>query len=171
MLAVEGSKCTIKWQPEKKSRSPSITDVFPNAFHRIPSLDSASEAPLYPGFDHQAADPKTPLRSAALQNTQMQSDPPKLFVLISAAVQRVTHRPVLQCLTAMLINSLEPCIPTHELVHQMLIFCSFRNLPSQSQVRTSLLRLCSEALFGAQKRVVLPLKTGFQALLEGAQFW
>ena len=65
--------------------------------------------------------------------------------------QRTTHVSVLQCLTAIVINSLEPCIPTQRLIHQMLIFSSFRSLPSQSQVADSLLRLCSEALFGAQR--------------------
>ena len=49
----------------------------------------------------------------------------------------------------------------------MLIFCGFRSLPSQSQVPDSLLRLCSQALFCAQRRVVLPLRGGFQALLSG----
>ena len=117
--------------------------------------------------DHEATDPKTSLRSAAQQNTQTQSDPAKLFLLISSAVQRAIHLPVLQCLTAIVTNSLEPCIPTHQFVHQMLIFCDFRSLPSQSQVPDSLLSLCSEALFGAQRRVVLPLRGGFQALLSG----
>ena len=167
VLVVEGSECTIKWQTEKKPSSHSITDVFLTAFHSIPSSDSASEAPLYPESDHEATDQKTSLRSAAQQNTQPQGVPAKLFLLISSAVQRATHVPVLQCLTAIVINSLEPCIPTHQFVHQMLISCGFRSLPSQSQVPDSLLRLCSEALFGAQRRVVLPLRGGFQALLSG----
>ena len=167
MLAVQGSECIVKWQTEKKPSSHSITDVFFTAFHSIPSLDSASEASLYPGSDHEATDPKTSLRSAAQQNTQTQSDPAKLFLLISSAVQRAIHVPVLQCLTAIVTNSLEPCIPTRQFVHQMLIFCGFRSLPSQSQVPDSLLRLCSEAFFGAQRRVVLPLRGGFQALLSG----
>ena len=113
VLAVEGSECTIKWQTEKKPSSHSITDVFLTAFHSIPSSDTASEAPLYPESDHEATDPKTPLRSAAQQNTRTPSDPAKLFLLISSAVQRATDVPVLQCLTAIVINSLEPCIPTH----------------------------------------------------------
>ena len=49
----------------------------------------------------------------------------------------------------------------------MLIFCSFCSLPSQSQGPDSLLRFCSEALFGAQRQVVLPLRGCFQALLSG----
>ena len=150
LLAVEGSECTIKWQTEKKLSSHSITDVFLTAFHTIPSSDSASEAPLYPESDHEATYPKTSLRSAAhqnTQNTQTQSDPAKLFLLISSAVQRATHVPVLQCLTAIVINSLQPCIPTQQFVHQMLIFCGFRSLPSQSQVPDSLLNLFKEALF------------------------
>ena len=61
---------------------------------------------------------------------------------------------------------LTPCMPTHQFVHQMLIFCGFRSVPSQSQVPNSLLKLCSGALFGAQRRVVLPLRGGFQALLS-----
>ena len=126
------------------------------------------EAPLYLESDHEATDPKTSLRSAAQQNTQTQSDPAKLFLLISSAVQQcATHVPVLQCLTAIVINSSEPCIPTHQFVHQMLIFCGFCSLPSQSQVPDSLLRPSLEALFGAQRRVVLPLRGGFQALLSG----
>ena len=151
VLAVEGSECPIKWQTEKKPSSHSITDVFLTAFHSIPSSDGASEAPLYPESDHEATDPKTSLRSAAQQNTQTQIDPAELFRLISSAVQHAIHVPVLQCLTAIVTNSLEPCIPTHQFVHQMLIFCGFRSLPSQSQVPDSLLRLCSEALFGAQR--------------------
>ena len=47
------------------------------------------------------------------------------------------------------------------------LFCSFCSLPSQCQVQDSLLRLCSEALFGAQRRVVLPLRGCFQAVLSG----
>ena len=165
VLAMEGSKGTIKWQIEKKPGSHSIPNVFLTAFHSTPSSDSASEAPLYPESDHEATDPKMSLRPAAQQNTQTQSDPAKLFLLISSAVPCATHVPVLQCLTAIVINSLEPCIPTHRFVHQMLIFCGFRGLSSQSQVPHSLLRLCLEALFGAQRRVVLPLRGGFQALL------
>ena len=49
----------------------------------------------------------------------------------------------------------------------MLIFCSFCCLPSQSQRSDSLLGLCLEALFGAQRRVVLPCRGCFQALLSG----
>ena len=49
----------------------------------------------------------------------------------------------------------------------MLIFCSFCCLPSQSQRSDSLLKLCLEALFGAQSRVALPRRGCFQALLSG----
>ena len=56
---------------------------------------------------------------------------------------------------------------THPFLHYMLIFCSFCCLPSQSQRSDSLLRLCLEALFGAQSRVVLPRRGCFQALLSG----
>ena len=82
---------------------------------------------------------KKSLRLPAQQNTQTQSDPAKLFLLISSAVQRATHVPVLQCLTVIVMNSLQPCIPTQQFVHQMLIFCGFRSLLSESQVRNSLL--------------------------------
>ena len=75
------------------------------AFHSIPSSDSASEARLYPGSDDEATDPKTCLGSAAQENTQTQSDPARLFLLISSAIHRATHVPVLQCLTAIVINS------------------------------------------------------------------
>ena len=75
------------------------------AFHSIPSLDSASEARLYPGSDDEATDPKTCLGSAAQENTQTQSDPARFFLLISSAIHRATHVPVLQCLTAIVINS------------------------------------------------------------------
>ena len=159
---MEGSECTIKWQTEKKPSSHSITDVFLTAFHSIPSSDSASEAPLYPESDHEATDPKTSLRSAAQQNTQTQSDPARLFLLISSAVPRATHVAVLQCLTAIVINSFNPASQHNS----SCIFCGFRSLPSQSQVPDCLLRLCSEALFGAQRRLVLPLRRGFQALLS-----
>ena len=75
--------------------------------------------------------------------------------------------PVLQCLIAIVINSLKPCIPSQKFVLQMLIFYGFRSLPRQTQVPNSLLKLCSEALFGAQRRVVLPRRGCFQALLSG----
>ena len=102
---MEGSECTIKWQTEKKASSHSITDVFLTALHSIPSSDSASEAPLYLESEHEATDPKTSLRSAAQQNTQTQGDPAKLFLLVSSEVPRATHVAVLQCLTAIVINS------------------------------------------------------------------
>ena len=56
---------------------------------------------------------------------------------------------------------------THLLLHDMLIFCSPCCLPSQSQRSNSLLKLCLEALFGAQSRVALPRRGCFQALLSG----
>ena len=106
-----------------KPSSHSITDVCLTAFHSIPSSDSASEAPLYRESDHKATDPKTSLRSAAQENTQTQSDPQtslgsaawdntqtqsdpaRFFLLIASAIQRATYVPVLQCLTAIVINS------------------------------------------------------------------
>ena len=121
---------------------------------------------MYPESDHAATNPKKSLRSTGQQNAEMQSDPAKPFLLISSVLQRATHVPVLQCLTAIVINSLQPCIPTQQFVHQMLILCGFCSLSSQSQVPNSLLKLCSEALFGAQRRVVLPLRSGFQRVLS-----
>ena len=105
VLTVEGSECTIKWQTYKKPSSHSITNVFLTAFHSIPSSDIASKAPLYPESDHEATDPKMSLCSAAQENTQTQSDPARFFLLISSAIQRATHLPVLHCLTAIVINS------------------------------------------------------------------
>ena len=113
VLAVEVSECTIKWQTETKASSHSITDVFLTTLHSIPSSDSASEAPLY----LEPTDPKTSLRSAAQHNTQTQGDPAKLFLLVSSEVPRATHRAVLQCLTAIVINSLQPSIPAQNFVH------------------------------------------------------
>ena len=63
-VAVKDSKCTIKWQTEKKPSSLYITDLFLTTFHSIPSSDTASEAPLNLEFDHEAADLKTSLRLA-----------------------------------------------------------------------------------------------------------
>ena len=103
VLAVEGSECTIKWQTEKKASSHSITDVFLTAFHSIPSSNSASEAPLYPA---------------------------KLFLLISSEVPRATHVAVLQCLTAIIINSLQPCIPAQNFVHFLRLSQSAQSVPS-----------------------------------------
>ena len=117
VLAVEALECTIKWQTEKKASSHSITDVFLTALHSIPTSDSASEAPLYPESEHEATDPKRSLRSAAQQNTQTQGNPAKLFLLVSFEVPRATTVAVLQCLTAILINSLQPCIRTQTFVH------------------------------------------------------
>ena len=56
---------------------------------------------------------------------------------------------------------------THPFLHHMLIFCSFCCPPSQSQHSRSLLKLCLDALFGAQSRVALPRRGCFQALLSG----
>ena len=78
---------------------------FNNNFHSVPSSDSASEARLYSGSDDEATDPKMCLGSAAQENTQTQSDPARFFLLISSAIHRATHVPVLQCLTAIVINS------------------------------------------------------------------
>ena len=82
-----------------------------------PPPSTSSKAPLYLESDHEATDPKTSLRSAAQQNTQTQSDPATLFVLISSEVPRATHVAVLQCLRATFINALQPCIPTQLFVH------------------------------------------------------
>ena len=82
---------------------------------------------------------------------QMQSDPARFFLLISSAMQP----PTFLCIAAVsdshghqLLGNLHPC------------------LPSQSQRSDSLLRLCLEALFSAQTRVVLPRRGCFQALLS-----
>ena len=128
VLAVEGSECTIKWQTEKKAHS--ITDVFLTALHSIPSSDSASEAPLYLESEHEATHPKTSLRSAAQHNTQTQGDPAKLFLLVSSKVPRATHLAVLQCLTAIVINSLQPCIPAQNFVHFLRLSQSAQSVPS-----------------------------------------
>ena len=124
MLALEGSECTIKWQTEKKASSHSITDVFLTALHSILSSDSASEAPLYLESEHEATDPKTSLRSAVQHNTQTQGDPAKLFLLVSS------HVAVLQCLTAIVINSLQPCIPAQNFVHFLRLSQCAPSVPS-----------------------------------------
>ena len=116
LLAVEGSECMIKWKTEKKASSHSITHVFLTALHGIPSSDSASEAPLYLEAEHEATDP-TSLHSAAQHNTQTQGDSAKLLLFVSSEVPRATHVAVLQCLTAIVINSLQPCIPAQSFVH------------------------------------------------------
>ena len=130
VLAVEGSECTIKWQTEKKASSHSITDVFLTALHSIPSSDSASEALLYLESEYEATDPKTSLRSAAQHNTQTQGDPTKLFLLVSSELPCVTHVAVLQCLTAIVINSLQPCIPAQNFVHFLRLSQSAQSVPS-----------------------------------------
>ena len=106
--------------------SHSIRVVFLTALHSIPSSDSASEAPLYLESEHEATDPKMSLHSAAQHNTQTQGDPAKLFLLVSSEVPRTTHVAVLQCLTAIVINSLQPCIPAQNFVH----FLSAQSVPS-----------------------------------------
>ena len=100
VLAVDGSECTIKWQTDKKPSSHSITDVFLTAFHSIPSSDSA-----YPESDHEATDPKISLRTAAQENTQTQSDPPRFCLLIFSAIQRATHVPVMRTSMPTLLQS------------------------------------------------------------------
>ena len=129
VFAVEGSECTIKWQTEKKASSHSMTYVFLTAFHSIPSSDSASVA-LYLESEHSATDPKVSLRSAAQQNTQTQGDPAKLFLFISSEVPRATHEAVLQCLTAIIINSLQPCISAQNFVHFLRLSQSAQSVPS-----------------------------------------
>ena len=57
------------------------------------------------------------------------------------------HCKVPQCLTAIVINSWDICIPTHPFLHCMLTFWSFGSLPSQSPVPDSLLRFCSQGGF------------------------
>ena len=54
---------------------------------------------------------------------------------------------LLQCLTAIVINSWDICIPSHPFLHCMLIFWTFGSLPSQSEVPDSLLRFCSQGGF------------------------
>ena len=130
MLAVEGSVCRIKWQTEKKASSHSTTDVFVTAFHSIPSSDSASKAPLYLESEPDASDTKTFLRPATQHNTQTQGDPGKLFLIISSKVPRATHVALLQCLTARIINSLQPCIPSRNLVHFLRLSQSAQSVPS-----------------------------------------
>ena len=118
--------------------------MFLTAFHSIPSSDSASEAPLYPESDREATHPKTSLRSAAQQNTQTQSDLAKLFLLISSAVQRAIDVPVLQCLTAIVTNSLEPYIPTHRIpasnAHFLRLSQSAQSVPSSRFLAQTLFR-------------------------------
>ena len=63
-----------------------------------------------------------------------------------------------------LLRTLHSTLP---FLHYMLIFCSLCCLPSQSQRSDSLLKLCLEALFGAQSQVALPRRGCFQPLLSG----
>ena len=132
---------------KKKASSHSITNMFLNAVHSIPSSDSASEAPLYLESEDEATGPKTSLRAAAQQNTQTQGDPAKLFLLVSSEVPRATHVAVLQCLTAIALNSLQPCIPAQTFVH-------FRRLSQSAQ------------LVPSSRPLVQTLRGGIQALLS-----
>ena len=74
----------------------------------------------------------------------MQSDPARLFLRISPAIQCATHAPVLHCLAAIVINPLEPCIPTQQFVHQMLMFLrlsqSAQSVPSSTFLAQNLFR-------------------------------
>ena len=59
--------------------------------------------------------------------------PPPFTPVFTPHVSAWCHPPVpalLQCLTAIVINSWESCIPTHPFLPCMLIFCSFCSLPS-----------------------------------------
>ena len=151
VLAVEGSECTIKWQTEKKAGSHCITDVFLTDFHSIPSSDSASEAPLYLESEDEATDPKTSLLSAAQQNTQTQSDPAKLFLLISSEVPRANHLAVLQCLTAIVINSSQPCIPAQNFVHFLRVSQSAQSVPSSRLLAQTIIPSTKTSGFASEK--------------------
>ena len=151
MLAVEGSECTIKWQTEKKASSHSITDVFLTAFHSIPRSDSTSEAPLYLESEHEATDPKMSLRSASQQNSQTRSDPARLFLLISSEVPRATHVTVLQCLTAIVINSLQPCIPAQNFVHVLRLSQSAQSVPSSRFLAQTIIRCTKTSGFASER--------------------
>ena len=137
VLAVEGSECTMKWQTEKKASSHSITDEFLIALHSNPSSNSASQAPLYLESEHEATDPKMSLHSAAQQNTQT-GDAAKLFPLVSSEVPRATHVAVLHCLTPIVINSLQPCIPAQNVVHFLRLLQSAQSVPSSTLLAQTL---------------------------------
>ena len=113
-----------------------MTDVFLTAFHGIPKSNSASEAHLYLKADHEAVDLKTSLRLRAKQNTQTQSDPGRLFLLISSEVLTA----VLQCLVVIVIDSLQPCIPTQQLVHFLRLSKSAQSVPSSRLLAQTLFR-------------------------------
>ena len=148
--AVESSECTIKWQKEKKASSHSITDVFLTAFHCILSSDCASEAPLYLESEHEATNPKTSLCSAAQHNTQTQGDPAKLFLLISSEVPRATHVAVLQCLTAIVVNSLQPCIRAQNIVHFLRVSQSAQSVPSSRFLAQTVIRCTKTSGFASE---------------------
>ena len=90
------------------------------------------------------------------------------FLRISLAVHCATHVRACAAVSAshsdQLLRTLHSTLP---FLHDMLIFCSLCCLPSQSQRSDSLLKLCLEALFGAQSRVALPRRGCFQPLLSG----
>ena len=69
---------------------------------------------------------------------------------------------MLHCLTAIVINSLKRCIPAQQFLHFLRLSRSAQSVPSSR----FLAQLCSEALFGAQRGVVLPPGSSFQALLN-----
>ena len=141
----------IKWQTEKKASSHSITHVFLTAFHSIPSSDSTSEAPLYLEYEHEAIDPKMSLRLAAQQNTQTEGDPAKLFLRISSEIPRATHVAVLQCLTAIVINSLQPCIPTQIFVHVRWLSQSTQLVPSSRFLGQTIIRCTKTTSFASER--------------------
>ena len=119
----------------KESQFPLYYIGFLTAFHSIATSDGASEALLYLESEHEATDPKTSLRLAAQQNTQTRGDPAKLFLLISSEVPRATHVAVLQCLTAIVINSLQPCIPTQNFVHFLRVSQSAQSVLARTIIR------------------------------------
>ena len=67
---------------------------------------------------------------AQLPSRIPQGDPAKLFLLISSEVPRATHVAVLQCLTAIVINSLQPCIPAQNFTHFLRVSQSAKSVPS-----------------------------------------
>ena len=120
-------------------------------FVYIPSSDSASEAPLYLESEHEATHPKTCLRSAAKHNTQTHCDPAKLFLLISSEVPRATHVAVLQCLTAIVINSLQPCILAQIFVHFLRVSQSAQSVPSCRFLAQTIIRCTKTSGFAFER--------------------
>ena len=150
VLAVEGSECTIKWQTEKKASSHSITDVFLTAFRSIPSSDSASEAPLYLESEHEATDPKTKRPYA-----QLPSRIPRRRVIqpsFFCSFLLKYHVPaVLQCLTAIIINSLQPCIPAQNFVHFLRLSQSAQSVPSSRFLAQTIIRCTKTSGFASER--------------------